>query len=445
MTDIAYEPPESLWGLIKQNVKECELDLMKSTIGESLIDTSIELHQEVETLLDIWRDYRDETVYSLNQIIVSNSSSKTFLPEPPDQRERLIKEINFFLKQMREKCDSKTFCNQLTAQKHNLNVINYVLNTASTKFDDNESMTMFSSNGSSRLTPKSIQRPSTSMSKNGTMTPCMKTFRSENNCSKMSSTLEIVEDKLNVNQIDEIVEHLREVLQEEVDTLLKDIDFLYECIDKESEYRLQSKQNLIEPTLTELKEERKRLEENILDDQRPSSNNSISSISLSVKSPSPGPQFTRRVIESPTSTRTKLPLTLSSLNKTGVNTTNDLKLRAKKPTEITNREEKPLNTNKVMPRKIEHPISSNTASNHTYTLKTRTPLPVAKVTNNKNNGSFENLTSISPTPSSAPSSASSRTSSVSSLIRSKILVPNASKQNAAERFRKMVLDSRDTS
>ena len=442
MTDIAYEPPESLWELIKQNVKECELDLMKSTIGESLIDTSIELHQEVETLLDIWRDYRDETIYSLNQIIVSNSSSKTFLPEPPDQRERLIKEINFFLKQMREKSDSKTFCNQLTVQKHNLNVINYVLNTASSKFDDSESMTMFSSNESSRLTPKSVMRPSTSMSKTGMMTPCMKTFRSQNNCSKMSSTLEIVEDKLNVNQIDEIVEHLREVLQEEVDTLLKDIDFLYECIDKESEYRLQSKQTVIEPTLTELKEERKRLEDNILDDQRPSSNNSISSISLSVKSPSPGPQFTRRLIESPTSTRTKLPLTLSSLNKTGVNTINDLKLRTKKASEITTREEKPSSTTKTIPTKIEHHPISNTASNHTYTLKTRTPLPIAKITNNnRSNGSIENLTSISPTP----SSASSRTSSVSSLIRSKILVPSNAKQNAAERFRKMVLDSRDTS
>lgn len=444
MTDIAYEPPESLWEIIKQNVKDCELDLIKSTIGESLIDTSVELHQEIDTLLDIWRDYRDETLSSLNQIIVSNSSSKTFLPEPPDQRDRLIREINFFLKQMREKSDSKTFCNQLTARKHNLNVINYVLNTASTKFDDNESMKMITGDDSSRFTPKSIMRPSTSMSKNGMITPSMQTFRSQNNCSKLSTTLEIVEDKLNVDKIDEIVDHLREVFQEEVEHLLKDIDFLYECIDKESEYRMDSKKTAVEPTLTELKEERKRLEDNILDEQRPSSNNSISSISLSVKSPSPGP-FTRRQIESPTTTRTKLPLTLSSLNKTGVNATNDLKLRAKKTADTANKEEKPMVTNKVLSTRVDHNHSISSASNHTFTLKTRTPLPITKVTSsNSHNQSIENLTSLSPTPSSAPSSASSRTSSVSSLIRSKILVPTAAKQNAAERFRKMVLDSRDT-
>ena len=34
MTDIAYEPPESLWELIKQNVKECELDLMRPFRGQ---------------------------------------------------------------------------------------------------------------------------------------------------------------------------------------------------------------------------------------------------------------------------------------------------------------------------------------------------------------------------------------------------------------------------
>ena len=436
MTDIAYEPPESLWELIKQNVKETEIDFMKTTIGESLVDTSIELHEEVNTLLDIWRDYRDETISSLNKIIISNNSNKTFLPEPPDQRERLIKEINFFLKQMREKCDSKSFCKQLTAKKHNLNVINYVLNTASTKFDDSESMTIIAGEDTSRLTPKSVQRPSSCMSKNGMMTPSIKTFRSQNNCSKMTNALEIVEDKLNVNQIDEIVDHLREVMQEEIDTLLKDIDFIYDCIDKESEYRMQSNKTVKEPTLSELKEERKKLEDNILDDQRPSSNNSISSISLSIKSPSPGPQFTKRQVDSPTSTRTKLPLTLSSLNKTGVNTTNDLKLR-KKPEDM-NIPQAAITSKK--PLNFEHSQTPTiAAAHHTYTLKTRTQ----KVT--KNNQSIENLASASPTPSSAPSSASSRTSSVSSLIRSKILVPTVVKQNAAEKFRKMVLDSRDTS
>ncbi len=429
--DIAYEPPESLWELITQNVKECELDIIKSTIGESLVDTSIELHEEVNTLLDIWRDYREETMSNLNRIIISNNTSKIVLPEPPDQRERLIKEIHFFLKQMREKSDSKAFCNQLTVKKHNLNVINYVLNTSTSKYDDNNSLML--GDDTSRLTPRMTERPLSRMSKGGLETPCMKTFRSQNNCSKINSTLEIVEDKLNCTQIDEIVEHLREVLQEEVDTLLKDIDFLYECIDKESDYRLQSKNTAKEPTLTELKEERKRLEDDILVDHgvanksRPSSNNSISSITLSMKSPSPTPLYSRRNIESPTSTRAKLPLTLGTLNKTGVNTTTTTNVRGKTE-EVTTR--------------APFKISSHNNSPHTFTLKTRTPMIIPKGTTT--NRSTDNLASISPTPSTAPSSASSRTGSVSSLIRSKLLVQPAGKQNAAEKFRKMVLDSRDT-
>ena len=47
-----YEPPESLWQLIKSVANERELDVIKSIIGESIIETSIDLHNEIDTLLD---------------------------------------------------------------------------------------------------------------------------------------------------------------------------------------------------------------------------------------------------------------------------------------------------------------------------------------------------------------------------------------------------------
>ena len=75
----SYEPPESLWQLITENVNESELDAIKAAIGESLVDTSIELHSEIETLLDIWRDYRHETECNNDQII-RNNSNKNILP-----------------------------------------------------------------------------------------------------------------------------------------------------------------------------------------------------------------------------------------------------------------------------------------------------------------------------------------------------------------------------
>jgi hypothetical protein len=138
-----YEPPESLWQLIKSVAEERELDSIKSIIGESLIETSIDLHNEIDSLLEIWRDYRNETYMQLNK---SNGNSKLNgigggggLPEPPNIRETIKKEIAFFVRQMREQHKTEaTFCRQIASNKHNLNVINYVLNsTLSTATIDN--------------------------------------------------------------------------------------------------------------------------------------------------------------------------------------------------------------------------------------------------------------------------------------------------------------------
>lgn len=43
----AYQPPISLWNLVKQYVPDHEREEIKSMLGESLIDQSVELHQEV--------------------------------------------------------------------------------------------------------------------------------------------------------------------------------------------------------------------------------------------------------------------------------------------------------------------------------------------------------------------------------------------------------------
>ena len=49
----------------------------------------------------------------------------------------------------------------------------------------------------------------------------------------------VVDDnKINSLQIDEVADHFRELLQQECETLLRDIEFLYECIEQENEYRV---------------------------------------------------------------------------------------------------------------------------------------------------------------------------------------------------------------
>lgn len=43
----AYNPPTSLWSLIESQLPSHELEEVKTLLGESLIEQSKELHQEV--------------------------------------------------------------------------------------------------------------------------------------------------------------------------------------------------------------------------------------------------------------------------------------------------------------------------------------------------------------------------------------------------------------
>ena len=48
----AYEAPISLWKLVQQYVPEHEREEIKSMLGESLIDQSSELHEEVISVIN---------------------------------------------------------------------------------------------------------------------------------------------------------------------------------------------------------------------------------------------------------------------------------------------------------------------------------------------------------------------------------------------------------
>jgi hypothetical protein len=451
-----YEPPESLWQLIKSVANERELDVIKSIIGASLVETSIDLHNEIDSLLEIWRDYRNETMVSLNQIKQS-INSKTNLPEPPNIRETLKKEIRFFVKQMREQFkEEDKFCRQIVANNHNLNVINYVLNSAS---QSNEAIFDLNETSSASATPSKpsqkrssslvIERPMTALSKQtGNETPLVvsssrastKTgegrqsrqrirYRSGSRSSSANSARTITsarhtfacdeasqipatlsenlegvvdEDKLNCAHIDEIAEHLRELLQEECDALLKDTEFLYECIDRENEYRAKSRLNLREPSLNELKEERKKLEADLL------SSTGKNQIQISKLPASVSVNSNNRSIRSPVLTSRISPSPPpSAISKTTKLISPNL-AASKKPV---------VKASPVVKRSSSLVPASNPTRSSGY----------GKVSaKSKENGL------------SRPDSVSSVASSVASSVSS-----TNSKQSAVQKFRQMVLESRD--
>jgi hypothetical protein len=470
-----YEPPESLWQLIKSIANQNELDVIKSIIGESIIETTLDLHNEIDTLLEIWRDYRNETMTSLNQI---KQSSNKNLPEPPNIRETLKKEIKLFVKQMREQYkEDDRFCRQILANNHNLNVINYVLNTANTS--SNDDIYQITNNRQTPLTKRSssmtMQRPPSALNKNtGIETPLMSNleslvgnssrqsrqrfkYRSVSRSSSLGATnsprpytsmsstninnkldenLELVvdEDKINCMQVDEIADHLRDLFQKEIDLLKQDIEFLYECIYKEKDYRFDSRQTLCEPTLNELKEERKRLETNLLSStvknqikisklpesvSQTNSNRSINSPILSNRiTPSP-PNSANSV----RSVNSRVPNT--PLNKPVVNTN------------ITNRRSSSLVRTNL--------VKTNTSTTTLAVVK-KEIVPANSKTNKAisstatNGLKLSNLKENSETKLSRPNSVSSIASSIDSNISAN---SSSSKLTAVQKFRQMVLESRD--
>ncbi|CAC5403923.1 unnamed protein product [Mytilus coruscus] len=247
----AYEPPLSLWSLVEQHVSPYEQTEIKNMLGESLVDQSLELHAEIDTLLEIWRDYRYET---------DDMQPAKILPEPPGLRGRLIQEIQFFVDNVKEKAQNQGMNpDRVLNTKYNMDVIDYALNS--------------SRPGTGR--PGSA-RPCSAFSREGRDTPMITSPTGSDRASfasTLSEEIESMNDKLNYLKFDECVQHLRSTLEEENEILLRDIRFLYECIDDEAEFRAE-KQGTVsrEPTILDLQQERSKMEKELL-------NNTVVSVS----------------------------------------------------------------------------------------------------------------------------------------------------------------------
>lgn len=114
----------------------------------------------------------------------------------------------------------------------------------------------------------SSSRPSTAhSSRDGQQTPMRATPSSDGSrcASSLSDHLESMNDKLNALEIDRITHHLRQLLEEEKEGLLGDIAFLQDCLMEESDYRGQvTSPNEPEPSLRDLRDLGTKLEKELL-------------------------------------------------------------------------------------------------------------------------------------------------------------------------------------
>lgn len=226
-----FQPRQSLWKLVEDLAPENEQSEIKEILGEDVIDETVDLHKEVAMLLEIWQDYRDDCDKKTKELLLTCHFNR--LPEPPEMRSNMKKEIQLFVKALKERSveNGRYSTDSLSLSKREKGMVDYAF--------------------------KETGRPMTGeSSQNGRLTPCRPTSsRSGSRSSSLSDVIESCQEQLTVEHVDRMAEKFRNILLEEKELLLEDITFLQNSLFEESHHR----ENLpssceTEPSLQELKE-----------------------------------------------------------------------------------------------------------------------------------------------------------------------------------------------
>lgn len=119
----------------------------------------------------------------------------------------------------------------------------------------------------------------------------MTSSSSANSCHR---DLSIIKDQLNVSNIDQVVGHLRSLLKEECCSLEREISTLQCCLETEQMRACQPSKASLEPTLAELKEQKKAMEQDLQASLGPSfvsAKHRQQSLGSSIRGPRPFPCF----------------------------------------------------------------------------------------------------------------------------------------------------------
>ncbi|XP_022107655.1 coiled-coil domain-containing protein 24-like [Acanthaster planci] len=242
----AYTPPDSLWRLVEENVAPGERQEIRDVLGNSMVEQSLELHTEVEALLEIWRDFRQESETAL--------PPAKALPEPPLLRKSLKGQIRILVESLKERAKEEGRDSGLSLSRRSSEVLDYVLDDSPRECS----------------TPPGLRRPSTAVSnRDGRETPLRMTPSSDGDelsaTSTLSDRVDSVRDQLTYLEIDEVVQELRSALEDEVSQLLRDISFLQSCLEEESDFRTSSRMVVQqqEPSIQELRKEKSLLEKQL--------------------------------------------------------------------------------------------------------------------------------------------------------------------------------------
>ncbi|XP_016301035.1 coiled-coil domain-containing protein 24-like [Sinocyclocheilus anshuiensis] len=237
-----FQRQQSVWNLVKDNVSSSELPEIRAVLGETLIDTYAELYSEVEMWEKIWKE-----------LCCSEKGSRPEAPifplaDPPAVKELLKAEIQLLLLTLREKAARQGRDEEEVMAQYSPSVVSYALGSSSTQRQGSPG---------SWCETKSPSRPPSSLSE--TRSRSVSSLSSHSSCEE---EIKALRHKLNITHIDEVVSHLRSVITEESEALKRDVQVLQENLETERA-SAQTEPVSPEPSVAELKEERRLIQRNL--------------------------------------------------------------------------------------------------------------------------------------------------------------------------------------
>ncbi|XP_065810508.1 coiled-coil domain-containing protein 24 [Labrus bergylta] len=216
-------PSQSLWSLITDHVPGSELLKVCTALGHSLVDMYKDVHIEAEMWYKMWQESHQGNIGSRAGTPLQHPRG-SFLPDPPAVKELLRAEVKMLLQTLSERAGKEGIDDEELLFRYKPETVDYALghlNSCQTLCIDSAD----SDCGS---------RPSS-------------------HCSVRSSAADEVQsmrDKLNVTDIDQVVDRLRSVLMEECGELKRLVKYLKGNIKQKCRSQLEKP----EPTLAELRE-----------------------------------------------------------------------------------------------------------------------------------------------------------------------------------------------
>ncbi|XP_033082619.1 coiled-coil domain-containing protein 24 isoform X2 [Trachypithecus francoisi] len=226
----------SLWELVEEHIPLRERPEVKRILGEAAVDLSLELRAEVAMLRALLQEARSSQAPSSRPI----SDPSSLLAPPPLLKDLLRQELRQLLQGLRH----KAICEGRWEPRA------WVLSPDTR--DQAQAWVQYSP----RVLHFALEEPRCDL-------PEQEVFQMRGGGPSGHRDLSIIKDQLNVSNIDQVARHLRGLLEEECHTLEREIPILQRCLEEEYMRPCRLTEAALEPTLAELKEQKKAMEQEL--------------------------------------------------------------------------------------------------------------------------------------------------------------------------------------